>query len=271
MPEYQIPEKEQNGEPMMTVSVAKCPATATRVPAVDADARIVKPGVARANAAVSTDVPFGSGFEGYREELRDYTVLQQHVLFWDRDGDDVITPIDTYIGFRELGFNMLFSIIAVLIINLNFSLPTRLAHSWIPDPFFRIYVDGIHKAKHGSDSGVIDPEGRFVPQNFENLFSKYDKWSTGSLSLEELFSMMRGHRCAVDPFGWGAAIFEWGTTWLLIQKDGRVSKEDLRQVYDGSVFWRIRAERAKAKGWNKGFGLGGDGFWGSQKVGLLKI
>jgi hypothetical protein len=31
---------------------------------------------------------------------------------------------------------------------------------------------------------------------------------------------------------WSAALFEWGTTWLLIQKDSKVYKEDLRAVYD---------------------------------------
>jgi len=31
---------------------------------------------------------------------------------------------------------------------------------------------------------VYDSEGRFVPQNFENLFSKYDKTGTGSLSSD---------------------------------------------------------------------------------------
>lgn len=75
------------------------------------------------------------------------TPLQQHTLFWDRDGDGMIYPWDTYIGFRELGFNMLFSFLATLIINLNFSYPTRLAHSYIPDPWFRVYVGSIHKAK----------------------------------------------------------------------------------------------------------------------------
>jgi hypothetical protein len=75
------------------------------------------------------------------------TVLQQHVLFWDRDGDGLIYPYDTYIGFRELGFNILFSILAMLIINVNFSYPTRLAVSYIPDPRFRVYVHSIHKAK----------------------------------------------------------------------------------------------------------------------------
>jgi hypothetical protein len=29
-------------------------------------------------------------------------------------------------------------------------------------------------------------------------------------------------------------MFEFGTTWLLLQKDGRVLKEDLRQTYDVS-------------------------------------
>lgn len=75
------------------------------------------------------------------------TVLQQHTLFWDRDGDGIITPYDTFFGFRELGFNLFFSFLAVLVINLNFSYPTRLAYSSWPDPLFRVYVGGLHKAK----------------------------------------------------------------------------------------------------------------------------
>lgn len=31
---------------------------------------------------------------------------------------------------------------------------------------------------------------------------------------------------------WFAALFEWGTTWLLIQQDSKVYREDLRAVYD---------------------------------------
>lgn len=34
---------------------------------------------------------------------------------------------------------------------------------------------------------------------------------------------------------WGAAVLEFGTTWLLIQKDGKIYKEDLRGVYDVSA------------------------------------
>lgn len=78
------------------------------------------------------------------------------MLFWDRDNDGVIWPWDTYTGFRDLGFNILFSFIAVLVINLNFSYPTRLAHSYLPDPLFRVYVDSIHKAKVFSESNLAD-------------------------------------------------------------------------------------------------------------------
>ncbi|KIY02769.1 uncharacterized protein Z520_01234 [Fonsecaea multimorphosa CBS 102226] len=244
--------------------VKGCPVSQTRVPATDLYDYIDRPGVARANLAVTTEVPHGS--KEHAAKYKDYTVLQQHVLFWDRDGDGCIYPWDTYVGFRELGFNVIFCILAVLIINLSFSYPTRLAHSYLPDPFFRVYVDSIHKAKHGSDSGVYDTEGRFIPQLFENLFSKWDKDGDGALRLSELASMIKGHRCAADPYGWGANFFEWGTTWLLLQKDGKLYKEDLRQLYDGSLFWRIRDERKTAKGWDRGFGLGGDWFVGGKKL-----
>ncbi|KAJ5981496.1 hypothetical protein N7522_013917 [Penicillium canescens] len=227
-------------------------------------AKIDNPGVARANAAVSVEKPEGD-LEWARKN-DGYTPLQQYILFWDRDGDGMIFPWDTYNGFRELGFNIIFSILATFIINVNFSYPTRLAYSWFPDPYFRVYLTSIHKAKHGSDSGTYDPEGRFIPQLFENLFSKWDKDGDGALTLRELFQLMHGHRCVADPFGWSAALFEWGTTWLLIQKDSKVYKEDLRAVYDGSLFWRIREARQTPTGWAQGWGLGGDGFIGGTKM-----
>ncbi|OKL58044.1 hypothetical protein UA08_06812 [Talaromyces atroroseus] len=246
-------------------AVTKSTVTQNRPPAVDADTHLDCPSVARANQAATRENPSGS--ENYANKYKDYTVLQQHVLFWDRDNDGTITPLDTYIGFRDLGFNIIFSILAVLIINISFSYPTRLAYSWVPDPLFRVYLPSIHKAKHGSDSAVIDNEGRFVPQAFENLFTKYSRnGEEDTLSLADIFRLMKGHRVAADPFGWGAAFFEWGTTWLLIQRNGKVQKEDLRQVYDGSIFWNIREKRRRPEGWNQGYGLGGDGFVGPVKV-----
>ncbi|KAH3190738.1 hypothetical protein KXV92_003191 [Aspergillus fumigatus] len=270
-------------DPKIQTAAPNCPVTSERPPAPSTATSIPNPGVARANAAISIDNPNGDA--DYIANYGDFTPLQQHVLFWDRDHDGQIYPLDTYKGFRELGFNMLFSLLAMLIINLNFSYPTRLVHSVIPDLWFRVDVGGIYRAKvgsfdlgrvemgaderyamqHGSDSGTYDPEGRFIPQHFEDVFAKYDRDHDGALTLGELFEMMQGNRCAMDPFGWGAAFFEWGTTWLLLQCDGRVYKEDLRGVYDGSIFWKIREERKKG-GWKQGYGVGGDGFVGAVKM-----
>ncbi|KAJ6001210.1 hypothetical protein N7481_001619 [Penicillium waksmanii] len=257
-----IKQVEKNNE--IVVVAEKSYITSERLPAVSLANTIESPGIARANTAVSEEKPDGD--LEWARKCDGYSPLQQHILFWDRDGDGMIYPWDTYIGFRELGCNILFSMIATFIINVNFSYPTRLAYSWLPDPWFRVYITSIHKAKHGSDSGVYDPEGRFVPQLFENLFSKRDKDRDGALTLRELFQLMHGHRCAADPFGWFAALFEWGTTWLLVQKDSNVQKEDLRAVYDGSLFWKIREARKTPAGWTQGWGLGGDGFIGGKQL-----
>lgn len=69
------------------------------------------------------------------------------MLFWDLDADGIIWPSDTYRGFRRLGFNVAFSFVAIFVINGGFSYPTRLGTSLIPDPFFKVYIDDIHKAK----------------------------------------------------------------------------------------------------------------------------
>lgn len=87
------------------------------------------------------------------------TVLQQHCAFWDRDEDGVIWPLDTYNGFRDLGFNVFLSFLAIFIIHSGFSYPSVFKTSWLPDPLFRVYLNGMDKCKHGSDSGTYDSRG----------------------------------------------------------------------------------------------------------------
>lgn len=141
------PPSQVNGDTTLPfdISAANSTPTQTRVPSTKADSLIRRIATPRANAAVSTTSPEGD--TEYTRRFKDYTVLQQHVLFWDRDADGQIYPWDTYTGFRELGFNAVFSLLALLIIHSGFSYPTRLAYSWLPDPLFRVYVGSIHKAK----------------------------------------------------------------------------------------------------------------------------
>lgn len=80
--------------------------------------------------------------------------------------------------------------------------------SWTPDPFFRIYVTNIHKAKHASDSTTYDAEGRFKGQSFEDFFAKYDRGNKGGLSAGDLARAHKGQRAAFDFFGWLATALE---------------------------------------------------------------
>ncbi|KAL9596833.1 MAG: hypothetical protein Q9219_005547 [cf. Caloplaca sp. 3 TL-2023] len=243
------------------------------------------------------------------------TALQLHVAFWDTNNDSyvnhhilhltkkpvyrltyspsrIITPLEIYTGFRALGFSILFSL-GGLLINFFFSYPTTLGHSWIPDPLFRIYTASIHKAKHGSDTGAYDSGGHIRWPLFDEMFARMDasgasrKGDDGddfgagrakegsSLGVGDLWRLHARNRVAADPAGWSFAAMEWWTTWLLLQRDGRIWKEDLRDMYDGSLFWRIRDKRMTKgdEGCTQGYGwrewinsLWNNGTWKTWEV-----
>ncbi|TLS21451.1 uncharacterized protein PpBr36_10311 [Pyricularia pennisetigena] len=226
------------------VSVPEVPVTVERKPFIQdehEDQRLPNAGTARVNIAASYDQPNGTTKDGYARRHSHQTVLQQHCDFFDRDQDGVIWPQDTFVGFYRLGFGVALSLLSVFIIHANFSYPT--SPSWIPDGFFRIYLDRIHKDKHGSDTGTYDTEGRFVPQKFEDIFSKYAR-GQDSLTWRDVLKVLHGQRLIADPIGWFGAMFEWLATYILLwPEDGHMKKEDIRGVYDGSIFYTIAARR----------------------------
>jgi len=201
-------------------------------------------GTARANEAASREAPRGTQKNDYAHHHRHETVLQQHLAFFDTDKDGVIWPIDTYHGLRLIGFNIFLSTLSAIIIHFGFSYPT--VSGLLPDIFFRIYTARINKAKHGSDSGTYDPEGRFEPQKFEDIFAKYAHGDKQGITLVEIFRYLSGQRVVFDFFGWFAAIFEWMATYVLLwPADGRMMKEDIRGIYDGSLFYEMSVRRRK--------------------------
>ncbi|KAJ9133902.1 Caleosin-domain-containing protein [Coniochaeta hoffmannii] len=237
---------DQKNESSITTAVSMDPVTSARPPFVqlDDDQRVAQAGVARANLAPSYDKPEGTTDNDWAERHKHQSVLQQHLDFFDQDRDGIIHPLDTFTGFRRLGFGHPLSLLSVLIIHSTFSYPTL--PSVIPDPLFRIYIANIHRCKHGSDSGAYDNEGRFVPQKFEDIFSKYGPGD--GLTIWDLWDFHRGQRVLVDPLGWFGQVFEWVATYLMIwPEDGKMKKEEIRGIFDGSFFYTIAARRRGAK------------------------
>lgn len=229
---------------MSTLSVAGgAPITYQRpIKTEELEKYLDKPHVPRGSLAVDKEHPNGS----VGHDTKDLSVLQQHVAFFDRNGDGIIYPWETYAGFRAVGFNVLWSFGAIFVINGAFSWATQ--NSWIPSPTFSIIVRNIHRAKHGSDSEVYDTEGRFVPAKFEELFSKFDHGQKNALTFFELLELTEANRNVMDPFGWTAEKLEWGLTFLLLKDSkGFVSKDSIRGMYDGSVFTVLEQQRIAAK------------------------
>jgi len=189
------------------VCLTTVPVTLERIPFYPKpDNPLEDPGTARVNIAATIEAPNGTQEANWAERHKHMTVVQQHCSYWDKDGDGIIWPQDTWRGVRAWGWNIFLAALATFVINFNLSYAT--GPSYLPDPFFRIWIANVHKDKHGSDSMSYDNEGRFVPQNFENLFSKYDRNNKGGLDLFDLARALKGQRMAFDFFGWSAAFLE---------------------------------------------------------------
>ncbi|MCO5558809.1 hypothetical protein L7F22_012396 [Adiantum nelumboides] len=218
-----------------------CPETLLRD--VDTrDLKVPKANVPRALVAADNEHPHGS----LGHDHKNFTVLQQHVEFFDRNKDDIIYPWETFSGFRAVGFGYIISFLGMCFINISMSYATQ--PNIIPSPFFSIYIRNIHKAMHGSDTGVYDHEGRFIPAKFEEIFLKYARTFPDRLTFGELLDMTEVLRDAYDLFGWVANKLEWGITyWLVKDENGYAPKEAVRGVYDGSIFYYLERKESAMK------------------------
>jgi hypothetical protein len=200
-------ENKVSAKPSYKTSIPTVPITQQRplhIPSKDSP--LADPSVARVNIAATADAPNGTTENDHAARHAGQTVLQQHCAYWDKDADGIIWPWDTYNGVRAWGWAIPLALLAMFIIHSTLSFMTL--PGFLPDPFFRIYLNKIHKDKHGSDSGSYDNEGRFRPQNYEEIFTKYDRGNKGGLTTGDIWRMLSGQRLAVDPFGWTASALE---------------------------------------------------------------
>lgn len=55
---------------------------------------------------------------------------------------------------------------------------------------------------------TYDSEGRFRPQQFEDIFAKYDRGNKGGLTFGDVLCMWSGQKMVFDFFGWSATFLE---------------------------------------------------------------
>ncbi|XP_047307215.1 probable peroxygenase 4 [Impatiens glandulifera] len=175
-------------------------------------------------------------------QIEDINVLQKHVAFFDRNHDGIIYPGETFKGFRAIGAGLLLSSVAAIFINVKLSHKTRPGK--FPSLYFPIEIKNIHRAKHESDSGVYDSEGRFVPSKFEEIFQKHALTYPNALTENEIKTFLHAKRVPKNYTGWFAAFIEWKVLYILAKdKNGLLQKETVRGLYDGTLFEKMEEEK----------------------------
>jgi peroxygenase len=169
--------------------------------------------------------------------LDQMTPLQRHLAFFDANADSKVTVAETYRGLRLLNLAPPLALPAA--IGINGAMATATAGY----PSLTLRIPSIEAGIHGSDSGIYDDNGEFDPERFEAWFTTWDKDQDGGLNLKELAQRLYKEQDLFDVFGIMASGGEFGALYLLAAQDGKVSKERLMALYQGTLFYDLAHER----------------------------
>jgi hypothetical protein len=133
------------------------------------------------------------------------SALRRHCDFWDTDQDGVIYPWDIFKGFRRLGFNIALCLWAAVTMAWCSSYSTQT--SYLPHPFFAIYLDNVNRNRHGSTTGAYDLDAELDTRRFDAIFEKY-AGGKDYLTWQTMYDVWSGQCCANDYFGWFAGGLE---------------------------------------------------------------
>ncbi|CAL5037894.1 unnamed protein product [Urochloa decumbens] len=179
-------------------------------------------------------------------DFANMTALQKHAEFFDRNKDGIITASEIFEGFVAIGCDAEFA--RATAASLSAGLGPITSPVDAPLPHLSIYVEYVHRAMHGSDTGAYDAKGRFVPEKFEEIFTKHAKMSPDALTSMEVQEMILANRDPLDPQSWSASEREWGLIYKLASdKQGFLHKDSVRGIYDGSVFYKLEGQRTSSR------------------------
>ncbi|KAF7324577.1 hypothetical protein MKEN_00499000 [Mycena kentingensis (nom. inval.)] len=182
--------------------------------------------------------------------------LQSHVAFFDQDGDGIIWPKNTFVDGSERC--VFFSALSMVVIHSGFS--CAIASLWTRSsasasrtspryahrsPLVSPRNERRSQAIHGSDSASYKQDGSFDPARFDDLFARYSAAPNTHMSFAEGVAMVRANRNAFDPVGTSSTDAVSSVYVLFKPEDGKVTKEDVRGILDGSLFPKLAAKNAK--------------------------
>ncbi|GAQ91652.1 Caleosin [Klebsormidium nitens] len=193
------------------------------------------------------------------------STLQQHVEYFDRNRDGVISLPETFESLNRLGFNWWGNFYRAPFINWGLTMglyvkgfPPLSLSSLISPAFWnhllsfdfqlRVPIQTIHQTIHPSDSGVYDKNGQFNEAKFERLMS-FDKAGKGGINRCEMTRFIKANNNPPDVPGNIGSKFEWFNVFEILHDDkGVMSREKLLKMYNGSVFEEIERAVAAKKG-----------------------
>ncbi|KAL9679388.1 hypothetical protein QQ045_017247 [Rhodiola kirilowii] len=107
--------------------------------------------------------------EAYSTDEDENTALKKHVAFFDRNGDGVIYPRETYQGFRAIGCGVALSAISAVLINSALSKKTRPGKGFSMS--LPIEIDNIKFAKHATLVSTTLKEGLCLQSSMRYLLN----------------------------------------------------------------------------------------------------
>jgi energy-coupling factor transporter ATP-binding protein EcfA2 len=167
------------------------------------------------------------------KDVRGNVIEGVHVSFFDYDADGYISVTEDYRGLRELDIWPGPAWAFALAINGALGTPT------MGYPSLTISIFGIDRGMHGSDTGIYDDAGNFVPQEFERLFDEWDKDGSDGLSAPELVARTIDEADLGDIFGLTASSAEFGLLFVIAAEDGEISRARMRGFYEGTLFYDL--------------------------------